>query len=115
MLTKKLILAGVAGATLAATAPAFADEGWYGRGHGYWGGPEKRVVVEQRYTYAPPPRRVVVVERPAVVYRPAPAYYAQPYYAQPSFGASVSGDAAVGVLLGAAVGAFIGHEIATGN
>ena len=107
MTSKKLIIAGLAAASFIGTSPAFAD-GWHGRGHSYRYAPAPRhVVVQQRY-YAPPPRRVVVYERPVVVHRLAPVYYAQPAY-----GASVSGDAALGLFLGAAVGAFIGHEIAT--
>jgi hypothetical protein len=109
MLTKKLILAGLAGATLAGTAPAFAD-GWHRRDQVRRVPAPRHVVVQQRH-YAPPPRVVYYYPRPALVYhRPAPVYYAQPAY-----GASVSGDEALGVLLGAALGAFIGHEIATGR
>ena len=63
-------------------------------------------VIRPRY-YAPPPRRVVIHHRPAVVYnRPAPVYYAQPAYS-----ASVSEDAALRIFAGAAIGALIGYEL----
>jgi hypothetical protein len=107
MTSKRLLIASLAGATLAASAPAFAD-GWHGRSRSHYAPAPRHVVVQHRY-YAPPPR-VAFHQRPVVVYRPAPVHYAQP-----AFGATVSGDAALGVLVGAALGAFVGHGIATGR
>jgi len=100
-----LISAGLVSSALAASAPATAHEGLgyaYGRGHA------------RPYLFHSAPR-VVVVERPLVVYRPAyfppaPVYYVQPapvYYAPapvyPNWGA------VGGAIVGGAIGSTIGH------
>jgi len=98
-----MILAGLASSAVAASVPASAHEG-VGYGHGH----------ARPYLFHSAPR-VVVVERPIVVYRPAhfrpaPVYYAQPapvYYAPapvyPNWGA------VGGAIAGAALGSTIGH------
>ena len=100
-MNKKLICTLIAGATLVAAAPVFADSfhdrGYdhdrhnvyyrdYGR-HGY-----------REYEHRP----VVVVERPYVVQRPY--VVAQPvYYAQPAPVANFG----LGAMIGAAIGGYI--------
>lgn len=54
-------------------------------------------------------RRVVVVERPAVMYRAAPAYAPNP---APNLGAI--GGAIVGVAAGSVLGAFVGERLVNG-
>ena len=104
----KLTIAGVLGASLVAAAPAFADAG-YGRHDRDWRGYDhdrRVVVVHERPRYVE--RRVVVVERPAVVYHAVPAYYPAPAYAPypaPNLGA----------IGGAIVGAAIGSQFGSGN
>ncbi len=96
----KLTLAAVLGASLVAAAPAFADPG-YGRHDRDWRGHEndrRVVVVHERPRYVE--RRVVVVERPAVVYHAVPAYYPAPN---------------LGAIGGAIVGAAIGSQFGGGN
>lgn len=98
---KKIVLATLG---LALAAPAFADRGHRGHGHGHY---KHRVVVHERH----------VVHRPAVVhhyYRPAPrpVYVVHPaprprpvvvHHAHP--------DAGAALLFGALVGAAVMHGV----
>ena len=103
---KSLTLASIAGLTLAAAAPAFADHRHHGRGYGHYNHAHRapaRVIV-QRPVYVPA-RPVVVYRQPVVVHRPV---YVQPapvvHRVDPHVG--------LGILIGAAVGAVIAHNAA---
>src|SRR5579864_1062107 len=110
--TRLLVLAGLACAALAASAPASAHDFGYGRHVGY---------ARPHFFYGP---RVVVrapIYAPPVVVYPAPAYYS-PYYAPayyapapvyPGFGAvggAIVGGAAIAA--GSVLGAVAGSRIA---
>jgi uncharacterized membrane protein len=102
MLKKTFVLAALAGSTLMAAAPAFADD--------YRHANDRRVVVEQRHAphyaqrrwvgYRAPARRPVIVQRPVVV-RQAPAVV----YRQHS-----SNDVLGGLIFGAVLGAVIASQ-----
>ena len=111
----RLSIAAVLGATLLAAAPAFADPGYRGHEYGYRGEYWNRhdhdrrvVVIHQQPRYVE--RRVVVVRPAPVVYQPAPVVYGPPAYGDVYYGAP-----AVGALFGAVLGAYVGHEIASGR
>ncbi|HMA88156.1 MAG TPA: glycine zipper 2TM domain-containing protein [Burkholderiales bacterium] len=121
----KLTMAAVLGASLVAAAPAFADPG-YGRHDDDWRehGHDRRVVVtHERPRYVE--RRVVVVERPAVVYRAAPAYAPYPAPNLGAIGGAIVGAAIgsqfgggngklVSVAAGSVLGAFVGDRLVNG-
>lgn len=97
---KKLTLAALAGTSLLAAAPAFADNyrgdrNGYHRGHHF----QKRVVVVQHRApyYA---QRRVVVQRPVVVQRQPVVVYRQ----------HSSHEVLGGLLLGAVIGAAIANH-----
>jgi len=105
MTVKKLALAALAGASLLAAAPAFADH-YRGDRHDYYRGNhyQKRVVVmQQRAPYYA--HRRVVVQRPVVVHRAAVVNRPVVVYRQHS-----SHEVLGGLILGAVIGAAIaGH------
>lgn len=110
MLKKTIILTTLMGSVLASTA-SLAD-------NRHWGHDSRRVVVVNRPVvqhyypqyqyvrpaYVRPAPRVVVVQRPVYVQRPAPVYYQ-------------SADAGPGlaILAGAVIGGAIAYHIAQGN
>lgn len=108
--TKKLMCILVAGTTLGAAVPVFADSS-HGRfrDRDRYSGYERyehRAYVrefERRRAYAREfePRRVVVVERPYLVERQAPVYYPEPASAP---------NMSVGALIGAAIGGIIDNR-----
>lgn len=102
---KKLTLAALAGTSLLAAAPAFADN-YRGDRHGYHRGHhfQKRVVVVQHRApyYA---QRRVVVQRPVVVHRAAVVHQPAVVYRQHS-----SHEVLGGLLLGAVIGAAIANH-----
>jgi uncharacterized protein YcfJ len=107
---KKTILATLIGSTLLASGASFAD-------NRHWGHDSRRVVVVNRPVvqhyypqhqyarpayvrpvYVRPAPRVVVVQRPVYVQRPAPVYY---------------GNDGLAILAGAVIGGAIAYQIAT--
>ena len=84
---------------LAASTPALAHEGWYGRPHFVY--PAHRVVIGTPLFV---PRPVVVYPAPVYYYPPAPVYYTEPAYPAPTAAATVGG-----AIAGAAIGAIAGH------
>jgi hypothetical protein len=106
-LTRKMICAIAAGATLCAAAPVFADS-WHGRGYehrdSYRGHDRRDYREHDRYGSRDYGRRhVVVVERPYVVQR---AYVVQqPMYYNPPM--QSYGPAAI---IGAAIGGYIDSQ-----
>ena len=96
--TKKLICILVAGTSLGAAAPVFADS-WHGRDrdrYSYYDHRDRRD--NRHYGRDFHDRRVVVVQRPYVVERPVPVYYSEPA-PQPSIG--------LGAMIGAAIGTIL--------
>jgi hypothetical protein len=105
MLGKKLTASlAVLAATLAASAPALADQGRHNghRGHGHYRPAvqhyhvQHRPVVHHYYQYRPAPRPVVVYHQPAPVV----------HYSHPNNGAAL--------LVGAVLGAAIVHTVISG-
>jgi len=97
---KKTILATLIGSTLLASTASFADP-YYRHGNGYGHG-HREVVVQRyypRYEYVRPAPRVVVVQRPVYVQRPAPVY--------------AYGNDGLAILAGAVLGGAIAYQIAT--
>ena len=107
---KKTILATLIGGTLLASGASFADNRLRGQD-------ARRVAVErpvvqhyrhypqhQHYQYARPAPRVVVVQRPVVVHRPAPVYYQR-----------AEAGPGLAILAGAVLGGAIAYHIANGN
>jgi len=142
MQLRKIVLATLAGSTLAASIPAFAhggdDDGdWreHRGGHGrhfyrpYY--PPQAVIVERPpvVVYEPPVvvyrEPPVVYRQPAVVYESAPVYYTPPapaYYAPPApaygphyanSGAAYVGGAIAGTIIGSRFGRGEGRTAAT--
>lgn len=96
MTFKKLTLAALAGTSLLAAAPAFADS-YRGDRHDYYRGShyQKRVVVvQQRSPYYA--HRRVVVQRPVVVYRQVSPH-------------EVLGGLILGAVIGAAIANHAGY------
>ncbi|MGA8050318.1 MAG: hypothetical protein WCA09_09075 [Burkholderiales bacterium] len=119
MKSTKLTIAVMLGASLVAAAPAFADPGYRGHDYGYRGDGWNRhdrdrrvVVVRERPRYVEP--RVVYVHPAPIVYPAAPVVYGPPAYG-PAYGSVYYGAPAVGALFGAVLGAYVGHEIASGR
>ena len=107
-MSRLTIAAGIASLALSAAAPAIAhdDDDYYGHEHGYFRH-DRDVRPEWRYRdYAPR----VVYSRPAVIYRPAPVYYAPPapvaYAPVPVY---PNWGAVGGAIAGAVIGSTIGH------
>jgi uncharacterized protein YcfJ len=100
---KTMIAVATALAALAVSAPALADRGHRDR----WDGRHARDYAVKQHYYRPYVQHRVVhhyrpVHRTVVVHRPQPVYYQSVH---PNTGA---------ILVGAVLGAVIGHHIASG-
>jgi hypothetical protein len=113
MAMRNYVLPAIVAAVLMQSAPAFAhdddddDDHQYGQDrsyeyrsehHHYYGRAPRTVIVEREIVYPAPP---------AIVYQPAPAVVYE-------YGAYDEGRAA-SLLFGAALGAYLGHVMATGR
>ena len=103
--TKKLLCTLIAGATLGAAAPVFADS-FRDRGYDHDRRSEHSRDYDRhgyrehdRYAYRGYDRHVVVVERPYIVQQPV-------YYSQPAPAANYG----IGAMLGAAIGGYIDNQ-----
>jgi hypothetical protein len=104
-----LVAAGFTASTLATAAPALAHDGGRDRFERREFRHEQFRQYERHFRPAP---RVVIAERPAVVYRPAPVYAAPPapvYYTEPAYYEPRHPN--WGIVGGAIIGAVIGSQI----
>jgi len=108
--TRKLACILLAGATLGAAAPVFADSRFdrnRDRGHDRYSNYQRHNNFDRRdhrdYVRQVERRRVVVVQRPYVVERRVPVYYSQPapvYYPEPAPAANIGLGAMIGAVIG---------------
>jgi hypothetical protein len=132
--SRKVVLVIAAGASLAAAAPAFADNWghddhddgdrhWHQRDEGrvYYGHPQ--VVYAPAPVYYVPPQVVyapapVYYGPPQVVYAPAPVYYGPPqvvYSQPPAYSQPYASSVNAGNVGGAIAGAVIGSRFGRGD
>jgi len=106
MLRNRIAVAAIAGATLLAAAPAYADS--YKRHHGHRSH-DRVVVVHKPAPYYGYGQRRVVVQRPMVVQRPVVVQQQPVVVYRQAGSAEVLGGMIFGAVLGAVIASHAGY------